>query len=646
MHNIVTIIGTDGSGKTTLSNAVVDGLRAQGLDAAREWLGAESFIAAPVRKLLKMRWRKLSPGNTQTADSGSNFEVAQKQAMVAKFRWAKRLYLTLILTDYRLQLAVKLRRNRHRDVLVADRYAFDVLVNLALTYGLTPAETVHFVQRQITKLQLPQVRVFLRVEPEVSMQRKDDIPDIDYLRLRFAHYEAVAEAFGFVVLDGSLPIEHNAKWLIQNANRMMQAGHVHYVHANNVDMGGADLVLVSMAEQMRSTEDAYRPSVSLRLATSAVDLHANRGTPVLLAPFIRPQLAAGPSGIMRLALQGPLTVAYFYRLFGRQGPDIVHVNDLYDFLPALAAKVRGIPVVYHIRMIRTGLVRRGFSWLVPRLSDVTVSVSEAVRSVYGLESSTRGRHCVVHDLGNSTLVRFTGDVGVTQPRPPGFAGAGRLVVMVGRIQEWKGQRVFLEAIRLLPDHIRTTNVFAIVGGGVQGREEYWGDRPYLDAVTAHARELGVRCVGERADIPEILLASDVSVHCSVQPDPFPGVVVESLLAGAATVGVDSGGVPEMIDSPDVGITYPAGDALALSQHLRELLSKTEDPRSVYSARARGRALQLVSPGAIYAKIDDIYQALLTTTSRTRVCDVDVINASDAKPTTVRTGAAKKSGTAP
>lgn len=613
MPRIVTIVGTDGSGKTTMSSALVDLLREQGVDAAREWLGAESYITAPVRKLLRSRWRRLP---TSESSQQTTREVAQKQAMVARHAWAKRLYLAVVLLDYRLQLAFKMQRNRGRDLLVADRYLFDVIVNLALTYGLSIQETVELAQRQIAKLPLPLVRIFLRVEPEVSMQRKDDIPDIEYLRLRFDYYEAIAASFGFVVLDGTLPVADNAKWLLEHVITSLELPHVHYVHANNEDVGGADFVLVSMADQMRSWAGAYRTTVSLRSATAAARLHAQRGTPVLLAPVVRPQVTAGPRGLVRLAVKGPVTLAYFYRLFGRERPDIVHVNDLYDFLPALAARARHVPVVYHIRMIRAGFVRRVFRQLLPRSSDAIVSVSEAVRRVYDPQRSLGGRHRVIHDLGNPVLVDFAGDVTVNQARPTGLAPGGRLVIMVGRIQEWKGQHVFLDAISLLPADIRQRNAFVLVGGGVDGRSDYWGSPEYVGEVVAKAGHLGVQCLGDRNDVPDLLLAADVSVHCSIRPDPFPGVVIESLLAGTATVAADVGGVPEMIDSPDVGMLYAPGDARALSDHLLQLLDSDTSPRSRFGSAARARALRLVSPKAIYDQIDGLYRDLIPP-SRTR-----------------------------
>ncbi len=311
-----------------------------------------------------------------------------------------------------------------------------------------------------------------------------------------------------------------------------------------------------------------------------------------------------------MAVTAPLTLLHFLRLFGREHPDIVHVNDLYDFLPALAARMRRIPVVYHIRMIRPGAVRNGFKCLLPRISSQVISVSDAVRREYDPHESHADRHCVIHDLGNPTLVEFAGDVTVSQPRPAGLIPGERLVIMVGRIQEWKGQRVFLEAVSRLPDEVRRRHAFVLVGGGVEGRSDYWGSPEYFREVTTEAERLGVQWLGERDDVPALLLAADVSVHCSIKPDPFPGVVIESLLAGTATVAADIGGVPEMIHDPQVGLLYRPGDASELSNHLLRLLTQDTAPRAQYAKAARSRALRLVAPESVDARVDEVYRSLL------------------------------------
>jgi glycosyltransferase involved in cell wall biosynthesis/thymidylate kinase len=615
MTRIVTVVGIDGSGKSTLSDRLVDCLITRGHRTERVWLGAESKLMSGPRAFLKFFWKARGSkpaaikGVTATSsENGYQAEIARKNHLAGRFRTAARIYVALALADYQMQISAKLWRHRRLDLIVADRYLFDVVVNIGLTLGWTPEKVVSLAQRQLGRFPTPHVMIFLRVQPEVSLSRKNDIPDIDYLRLRLRYYEAIATAFGFNVLDGMLPPETNADLLLDFVLGELEKPLIHYVHSNNSDVGGADRVLALMVEHARtpagSELPAHRVSVSLREDTAAVDAYTRLGVPVLLHHFVRPQVSGRAISVVMTIVRAPGTLWYFWRLWGRNRPDIVHVNDLYDFLPALAAHVRRIPVVYHLRMIKTNpRLRRGFSALVPAISKASISVSRAVHDHYFPTIPTAHRAEVIHDLGNSALMVLKGDVIEPGRRPDPLPDWGRLVLMVGRMEAWKGQDVFLDAVSRLPVENTSRNVFALVGGAVPGSAGFLGH------ISRKADQLGVLYLGERDDIPALLRATDISVHCSTAPDPFPGVVVESLLAGAATIAADAGGVPEMIRDQESGILTEPGDSAALAAALEELLNSDESPRIRYGPAGRASALRLVDPFVVDRQIADLYRAL-------------------------------------
>lgn len=617
MSKLICIIGTDGSGKTTLADSFVEALVAKGEKAERLWLGAESILMAPARRLLKLAWKgrgksKITghddrKSKTTTSTRDYQAEIRNKNALVSRYPWAVKLYLALVWTDYRMQVAVKRWRARANTTIVADRYLFDVAVNLGLTLGWSPDQVVAFARSRLAKMQLPDVRVFLRVSPEISLSRKDDIPDIAYLRLRFSYYEAIAKAFGFVERDGTLPISNNRDWLIVETARTARIPYVMYVHANNSDIGGADKVMALMAAHMRDygrPEGGARVAVCLRLQTAITDSYYASSVPVIHHPFVRPQTSKGVVGLLKLLVAAPASLWFFWRLFGREDPDIVHVNDLYDILPAIAASWRKIPVVWHIRMIKTSnKMRRFFAGAVRRYSVVSISVSEAVRAHYFPQSAVGHDARVVYDLGNAHLISDDRDPEQPVARPVGLPTHGRLVAMVGRIEPWKGQEVFVRAVSLLPAKLRAAHVFALIGGGVEAKEDY------LAKVTAAANAVGILMLGQRDDVPTLMRAADISVHASILPDPFPGVVIESLLSGAATVAANAGGAVEMIRTTQQGLLYTPGQAQELANILKELLDNPVAPRQRFGAQGRARGLALVNSDVVDAEISRIYLSL-------------------------------------
>ncbi len=576
-QTMVAIVGVDGSGKTTASEGVVQAIGAD--RAARVWLGAESVLMAPLRLGLSLLRRGLFA--RKAGKGGYRAEVAQKHSMVRRLAWLEPLYVWMIMADYRLQYFWKRWRSRHIEILVTDRYVFDVAVNLALTLNWPAERLIRFLQRQMGGYTLPKVRCLVRVSPETVMRRKDDVPDASYIALRIDYYQAVAEAFGFAILDGEESPENVRARILSLVADARERPHVHYVHANNPDLGGADFCLCRLAREMRLR--SWDVSVSLRLPTRIVEDYQAGGVPALIGGFHRPQVSRGLLGLCLLPFEITLSIAHFLALFRRQRPDLVHVNDLYDFAPAIAARLLAIPVIYHIRMIRVRAAERQlFARLIEWCARVSFSVSGAVRAAYFDADSPQLNHRaeVVPDWANDTLVELE-----DAPLPADLAPNRRRVVMVGRLEHWKGQHVFVEAVSKIADRHADVD-FYLIGGEVEGK----GKHDYAERVLTAARQAGMIYLGERNDVPAILRNADISVHASVRPDPFPGVVLESLLAGTAVIGADGGGVPEMIRDDRDGLLVPPGDADRLAEAIEALLN---DPNRCARLAKFGRARTLV-----------------------------------------------------
>jgi glycosyltransferase involved in cell wall biosynthesis len=141
-----------------------------------------------------------------------------------------------------------------------------------------------------------------------------------------------------------------------------------------------------------------------------------------------------------------------------------------------------------------------------------------------------------------------------------------LVGLFGRITEWKGQRVLIEALSQLP------GVRALIVGEALFTDE---DQQYKQELSALAEQLGVsdrvHFVGFQSDILAFLKAVDIVVHCSIAPEPFGRVIVEGLLAGKPVIATRGGGPAEIIQDRVTGILVSPGDAGELAKAIQALL---------------------------------------------------------------------------
>ncbi len=220
------------------------------------------------------------------------------------------------------------------------------------------------------------------------------------------------------------------------------------------------------------------------------------------------------------------------------------------------ARLVGAPHLWFIREVieSPGWFRRSVRENA-RLADGHVYVvSDAVRDWLG---PIKGR-------GPSTLHDGVPIHDEPVPLPP-----DPVALFVGRMNEWKGWEVFIEAAAEAHPQVPDAR-FRLLGGVVPGTE--------IDAATvqrainaADPSGTWLEWLGERpSSLPAMNEAWLVTVP-STRPDPFPNVVLESMTRGRAVIGSATGGIPEMVAAGESGLLVPPGDSVALADAMVSLL---------------------------------------------------------------------------
>jgi len=180
--------------------------------------------------------------------------------------------------------------------------------------------------------------------------------------------------------------------------------------------------------------------------------------------------------------------------------------------------------------------------------------------------------------------------------------AAFVIGYVGRLVEEKGVQVLLRAVAGL----RGDWTLRVIGDG-----------PYLAALKALSAKLGL---GQRVlfeswvpsgEMPRCLNDLDVLVSPSLTrrnwKEQFGRVLVEAMACQVPVVGSSSGEIPNLI--AEAGLIFPEGDAGALQDTLRKLMS---DPslRVELGRRGRARVLERYTQQRIAADTHVIYMQLL------------------------------------
>ncbi|MBI5506852.1 MAG: glycosyltransferase [Deltaproteobacteria bacterium] len=254
------------------------------------------------------------------------------------------------------------------------------------------------------------------------------------------------------------------------------------------------------------------------------------------------------------------------RLVREARPDLIYVcNGFRGNADAIvAARILRVPCVVHAKGFdKFTFVERMLS----RRVALCVSMTKAIEHHCRRGGMRPGAFTVVYDgldLGAFRPARGAGEV----REELAVAADAEVVGVVGNIQQWKGQRVLVDAIDLLRE--RRPRLVAWLVGGV-----HRSGLAYAEALRAHLRERGLErrvwLTGSRNDVPDLMAAMDIVVHTSVRGEPFGRVIIEAMAVGRPVIATRAGGVPEFVhEGRDALLTTP-GDAAELATAIDRLL---------------------------------------------------------------------------
>jgi glycosyltransferase involved in cell wall biosynthesis len=352
-------------------------------------------------------------------------------------------------------------------------------------------------------------------------------------------------------------------------------------------VGGSHRAVFDLVRHLPT--DRYEPVVLYYEENAYADRLRARGVQVIIAePRAREKAVYENGGRMSRLAQVLKGVWWRRQLLRRERIDVVHLNGSPfiggdDWLPA--ARLAGIPcVVTALSIIPSthGPVHR----MLARHFDQVIAISGAVETGLLSVGIPAARMCRVYlgvDIADLHARVVTPRADVRQSL--GVSDATVLVTMVGNIRRWKGQHVVLAALATLPDAVRS-RLRVMFAGAVSGDAERYAAE--LRA-TVDAEGLGsvVTFLGGRTDVPDLLAASDVAIHASIDPEPFGLVVPEAMALGNAVIAAAAGGPVEIL-TPTTGLLFDTAHPGELAAHLTSLVEDASRRRSL-AERAPARA---------------------------------------------------------
>jgi glycosyltransferase involved in cell wall biosynthesis len=235
-----------------------------------------------------------------------------------------------------------------------------------------------------------------------------------------------------------------------------------------------------------------------------------------------------------------------------------------------------------------------------RVIAISRFIAEHVQAVHGLDPARirlipRGVDPRRFDPGQVPAAR------VAALREGWGAGEGTPVVLLpGRITRWKGGAVLVEALAGLP------GVVGVLAGG--------GNPAFSEELRQLAETHGVadrlRLLGHVEDLAGTLLAADVVLHASIEPEAFGRTVIEAQAMARPVLAADLGGPRETVVEGVTGWRVAPGDPAALAAKLRAVLAMPEAARNAIGQAARAAVLRESTTALMQDRTLAVYRELL------------------------------------
>ena len=411
----------------------------------------------------------------------------------------------------------------------------------------------------------------------------------------------------FVLGCNSLYLFLDATWLNigykKNWQHMKRPRLVMYVNSSS-ELGGADTDLLTICKYIN--REKFKPVVllphpgplSVDLINSGVDLYYIDPSPIKRFKTIS-QYVLYPWYFLAAAYK-------IRKLINILKPSIIHINT--SVLPAVgwAAKLCGVPCVWHVREInilkRPKIVGYILKKNIVFLSDLIIAISNAVAVNIGLQAAKKVM--VIHhgiDTNHFNPLSKSNRLDCLYDKE-----CYPIIGYVGRLAPWKGVdlllKSFSEAIKKLP------KAHLVLVASVTGYNHE------LENLSMLVNEYGiynkVSWLLNDKNISDIYPIFDVLVVPSLDPEPFGLVIIEALASGCPVIASNHGGPIEILSNTIAGKLVEPNNIDAITKAIVDFCCESSTLMQQRRNAARCLAIEKFNIDRMIVNLTNAYEELL------------------------------------
>ena len=164
-----------------------------------------------------------------------------------------------------------------------------------------------------------------------------------------------------------------------------------------------------------------------------------------------------------------------------------------------------------------------------------------------------------------------------------------IILLPGRLSNWKGHHVFIEALHILNQQEGLKPFLAIILGSDQGRNIYY--KKLLSLVQRYRLNQKIKFIATCKEMPVAYKLANIVVSASIEPESFGRVSVEAQSMQKLILASEIGGSKETILKDKSGLFFKSGDPISLAEKLKETLNLDEITLKIMGTEGRKNILK-------------------------------------------------------
>lgn len=316
-------------------------------------------------------------------------------------------------------------------------------------------------------------------------------------------------------------------------------------------LGGAEKTLLELVRNLK--KELYEPNIALPDSKGLFFKElkeANIQTYLISMPFLR--ITYNIFLWIWFIIKLIVINFKFLLLLKRKKYKIIVCNSFQDSIfIALPAKLLRRKLVIYVKNILNKRWKKYLrAWFCSTFADLIIAVSKRAAEDIRVLRSVGKKIKVVYDGINFNEFNSYINLGDVYKDYPFIKKESFKIINIGNLSNLKGQHFLIESLSL--KKIRDLDIQVLFLGDINYQKDVSYKKRLKKMVSEKGIENKVFFLGYHEDIKKFIDISHVLVHCPVEDDCFPRVILEALSMKKLVIATKVGGIPEVIEDSKNG----------------------------------------------------------------------------------------------